>query len=229
MPNPKVRAFLQPFVIAACAATVTAQAAPPAAFTGAGPDDVMRALPRQRDAQALLLQTQTTTRAGLAQSWAAQLRQLARVLRAIDLQQIKHARAGTEALCSAAHWSAGPASPCAAVVAARHFLKAAYVGALDYEKLRFPGIDGAFPAATAGAPLQGGSFIGPQGSRVLLVNLGAKPIRVDLGHWASAKPTLQQAWLKRSADAAGARLRQRVSVGVQPPIMLPPESVSVIG
>ncbi|OIQ94858.1 hypothetical protein GALL_232130 [mine drainage metagenome] len=229
MPYRKVCVFLQPFVIAALAATVTAQATPHAAFTGAGPDDVMRVLPRQRDAQALLQQTQTTTRAGLAQSWAAQLRQLARVLRAIDLQQIKHARAGTDARCSSAHWSAGPASPCAAVVAARHFLKAAYVGALDYEKLRFPGIDGAFPAATAGAVLQGGSFIGPRGSRVLLVNLGAKPIRVDLGHWASAKPTLQQAWLKRPVDAAGARLRQRVSVGAQPPFMLPPESISVIG
>ena len=222
----KVRIFFQPLVIAALAATVTAQAAPRAAFTGVGPDDVMRVLPRQRDTQALL--RQAAVRTDLPQSWAMQLHQLARVLRAIDLQRIKHARTGTDALCSSVPWSADPVPSCAAVVTARHFLKAAYAGALDYEKLRFPGIDGAFPAATSGAALQGGSFIGPQGSRVLLVNLGAKPIRVDLGHWASAKPTLQQAWLKRPAHAAGARLQQRVSAGARQPFMLPPESISVI-
>ena len=227
MPPCQVRVFLRSLVIAAVAATVTAQAAPRAAFTGVGPDDVMRILPRQRDAQALL--RQAAVRTDLTQSWAMQLHQLARVLRAIDMQQLKHAPTGANALCGAVHWSADPASSCAAVVAARHFLKAAYAGALDYEKLRFPGIDGAFPAATAGAALQGGSFIGPRGSRVLLVNLGAKPVRVDLGHWASARPTLQQAWLKRPAHAAGARLQRRVSAGARQPFMLPPESISVIG
>jgi hypothetical protein len=108
-------------------------------------------------------------------------------------------------------------------------LGVALAGAHDFEKLRFPGVDGAYPAPTAHAALQGASFIGAQGSRVLLVNLGAAPIRIDLGDWVVAKPALHQAWLRPFSASGKARVERLVQTTTQQPIVLPPESISVVG
>ena len=205
-----------------------AQAAPGAVFTGVGPDDVMRALPRQRDAQALLLQ-QATTPTDLTTSWSLRLHQLAKVLRAIDRQQVTSTQMGSNALCRAVHWRDDPTSRCAPVAVVRHLLHVAFSDAQDYEKLRFPGIDGAFPTPTTDSPLQGGSFIGPQGSHVLLINMGTKPVRVNLGSWARSRPRLLQAWLVTSARSGTARLARRSSASVRQPVILPPQSISLLG
>ena len=197
-------------------------------FTGAGPDAVMRALPRLRDAQAAL-PGRSARRAPLAKAWAQQLRGVVAILQALDRGQVPQARPGAGKLCGTVHWTDDTPSACAPLAASRHVLGIALAGARDFEKLRFPGVDGAYPAPTTQAALQGASFIGAQGSRVLLVNLGATPIRLDLGDWVSAKPNLSQVWLRRANATANAILEHRVRQSTLQPIVLPPESISVVG
>ncbi|SCC91501.1 conserved exported hypothetical protein [Thiomonas sp. X19] len=205
-----------------------AHVAPRPLFTGVGPDDVMRALPRTRDTQAALV-SRSALHAPLAKAWALQLRGVVAVLQALDQGQVPHAKPGVGRPCGAAHWTDDSPSACAPLAASRHLLGVVLAGAQDFEKLRFPGVDGAYPAPATHAALQGASFIGSQGSRVLLVNLGATPIRVDLGHWVGAKPALHQAWLRASPASAKAGLERRVSKAARQPIVLPPESISVVG
>lgn len=205
-----------------------ARAAPRPLFTGVGPDDVMRALPRTLDARAALVD-RSALRVPLAKAWALQLRGVVAVLRALDQGQVPPARPGVGKLCGAAHWTDDTPSACAPWAASRHVLGLALAGAQDFEKLRFPGVDGAYPAPTTQAVLQGASFIGAQGSRVLLVNLGATPIRVDLGDWVNARAALHQAWLRRPEPSGDATLEHRVRPLALQPITLPPESISVVG
>jgi hypothetical protein len=211
-----------------CCALAQAHAAPRPLFTGVGPDDVMRALPRSSDTQAALLR-HSAMRRPLAKEWAQQLLGVVAVLQALDEGQVPHARPDVEAPCAAAHWKVGTTSECTPLATSRHLLGVALAGARDFEKLRFPGVDGAYPAPTTHAVLQGASFIGAQGSRVLLVNLGTAPIRIDLGDWVVAKPALHQAWLRPLAAPGKPRLERLVHTTTQQPIVLPPESISVVG
>jgi hypothetical protein len=205
-----------------------AQATPRPLFTGVGPDDVMRALPRTWGAGAALVGP-SALRVPLAKAWAQQLRGVVAVLQALDQGQVPPARPGVGKLCGTAHGTGDATSVCAPWAASRHVLGIALAGAQDFEKLRFPGVDGAYPAPTARAVLQGASFIGAQGSRVLLVNLGATPIRVDLGNWVNARAALHQAWLRRPKASGDATLEHRVRPLVLQPVTLPPESISVVG
>jgi hypothetical protein len=211
-----------------CCNLALAQATPRPLFTGVGPDDVMRALPRSSDTQAALLR-HSAVHSPLAKEWAQQLHGVVAVLQALDDGHVPHARPDADASCAAAHWTDGTPSECTPLATSRHLLGVALAGAHDFEKLRFPGVDGAYPAPTAHAALQGASFIGAQGSRVLLVNLGAAPIRIDLGDWVVAKPALHQAWLRPFSASGKARVERLVQTTTQQPIVLPPESISVVG
>lgn len=216
------------FTLLCACGLAQARAATRPVYTGVGPDDVMRALPRSSDTQAALLR-HIAVRSPLGKAWAQQLQGVVAVLQALDQGHVAHVQPVVDTPCSTAHWTDGAPSVCTPLATSRHLLGVALAGARDFEKLRFPGIDGAYPASTNHAVLQGASFIGAQGSRVLLVNLGAAPIRIDLGDWVVAKPALHQAWLRTFAVPGKARVERLVRSSTPAPIVLPPESISVVG
>ncbi len=174
----------------------------------AGPDDVMRVLPAQ-----LLpaLQVDCHGVKTAAPAWPAQLQACAALLTTLNQVSVpeKQASLPTAMLCPAP-------SPLAAAWS-RAAEQASNLVKLDF----------------AGAPEQvtGASFIGPKGSRVLLVNRSAQAVRVKLGTWVGKAARLDQ-YTEPSGAAQAPRvqhLRRELDAQDAQGILLPPMSLSVVG
>lgn len=198
---------------AALAPSAFAQAAPKAAPDAtpsfvAGPGDLMRELP------ASLLPALQADCHGIkiaAAAWAAQLDASAALL--TTLNQVKVPP--TEATLPKALLCPAP-SPLAAA------WSRAAEQAGNLVKLDFPG---------APEQVSGASFLGPQGSRVLLVNRSTQPVRVKLGTWVGKQARLDQ-YIQRNPAANPPTIEHlRRALGAQDAqgVLLPPMSLSVIG
>lgn len=120
---------------------------------------------------------------------------------------------------------------CASPQAVGAALRRAAQHASNLVLLDFPGAPRVPQPHGEDAPaVVGASFIGPQGSRVLVVNRGAQPVRVVLGSWVGKSPRLDQYTAPDPRSAAAVRHVRR-AVGPQDAhgIWLAPLSLSVIG
>ncbi|MEW6561584.1 MAG: hypothetical protein AB1412_15470 [Pseudomonadota bacterium] len=182
-----------------------AQTAP--SFT-AGPDDLMRVLPAR-----LLpaLQADCHGIRTVAPAWRAQLDASAALLVRLNQAQVPEQQAvlPMAMLCPAP-------SPLATA------WSRAAEQASNLVKLDFPGAPG---------EVSGASFLGPQGSRVLLINRSMQPVRVKLGTWVPKDARLDQF---TQGDAASnppkiEHLRRPLGAADEQGVLLPPLSLSVIG
>lgn len=185
----------------------------------AGPDDVMRILPTE------LLAAVRQPCHGIkiaTPAWDAQLDASAKLLLTLDQAAVP---AGQATL------------PRAMLCPAPSALAAAWTRAAEQAnnlvKLDFPGA----PLQAAGADskqasaITGASFIGLKGSRVLVVNQSAQPVRVRLGTWVSKTARLDQ-YTEQPGAAKPPRiehLRRPLDAQDAQGVLLPPKSLSVIG
>lgn len=182
-----------------------AQTAP--SFT-AGPDDLMRVLPSQL-LPALQIDCHGVKIA--APAWPAQLDASAALLATLNQVKVpeKLAALPMAMLC-----------PTPSPLAAAWSRAAEQAGNLV--KLDFPGAPG---------QVSGASFLGPQGSRVLLVNRSTQAVRVKLGTWVAKNARLDQ---YTQGDTAASppkidHLRRALGTEDAQGILLPPMSLSVVG
>ncbi|MCE1162247.1 MAG: hypothetical protein LWW80_04830 [Thiomonas sp.] len=182
-----------------------AQTAP--SFT-AGPDDLMRVLPSQL-LPALQIDCHGVKIA--APAWPAQLDASAALLATLNQVKVPEKLA---------------ALPMAMLCPAPSPLAAAWGRAAEQAgnlvKLDFPGAPG---------QVSGASFLGPQGSRVLLVNRSTQAVRVKLGTWVAKNARLDQ---YTQGDTAASppkidHLRRALGTEDAQGILLPPMSLSVVG
>lgn len=174
----------------------------------AGPDDLMRVLPAQ------LLPALQAPCHGVkvaAPAWPAQLDASAALLVTLNQAAVPQQQAML---------------PKAMLCPAPSALAAAWSRAADQAgnlvKLDFPGA----PSLVSGA-----SFVGPQGSRVLLVNRSAQAVRVKLGTWVSKDARLDQ-YTQSGSTASPPSIRHlRRALGTEDAdgVLLPPMSLSVVG
>jgi hypothetical protein len=182
----------------------------------AGPGDVMRPLPQQ-----LALRQCPPCTAQIAVSaapWRGMLSQIAALLRALDTEgrPSPDNPLPSVALCHAG----AQATPLD--VALRRVL----LHARDVERLRFaqspllpvdPGTEER-PSPT----VSGASFLGPEGSQVLVINRGTRTTRVRLGTWVRKEARLEQFRATPLATISAIVTPQQAS------ITLPPESLSIV-
>jgi len=212
------RALLPCLLVAsAFAATpVTAQTAADATPTlTAGPDDLMRILPPQ-----LLAGLQPVCSGGSAHpAWSAQIDAIVALLYRLNQAVVPPQDAALPAavLCA----------PQRAVGAA---LRRAAQHASNLVLLDFPGAPRVVQPHGEDAPaVVGASFIGPHGSRVLVVNRGTQPVRVVLGSWIGKSARLDQYTAPDAHAAAVRHLRRALGPQDAHGIWLAPLSLSVIG
>lgn len=202
-------------LLAGCATRPGPTVATTPALT-AGPGDVMRPLP-----QRLALRQRPPCAAQIAVSasqWRGTLAHIAALLQALDtetrlspdnpLPSVALCHAGTRATpLDIALWSV-------------------LLHARDVERLRFaqspllpvdPGTD-ARPSRT----VSGASFLGPEGSQVLVINRGTRTARVRLGTWVRKEARLEQFRAAPLATISAILAPQQASV------TLPPESLSIV-
>ncbi|WP_079420490.1 hypothetical protein [Thiomonas intermedia] len=182
-----------------------AQTAP--SFT-AGPDDLMRVLPSQ------LLPALQADCHGVkiaAPAWPAQLDASATLLTTLNQVKVPEKQA---------------ALPMAMLCPAPSPLAAAWSRAAEQAgnlvKLDFPGAPG---------QVSGASFLGPQGSRVLLVNRSTLAVRVKLGTWVAKDARLDQ-YTQGGTTASPPKidhLRRALGTEDAQGVLLPPMSLSVVG
>ncbi len=155
-------------------------------------------------------------------AWDAQLDASARLLRTLDQAAVPDGQATL---------------PKAMLCPAPSALAAAWIRAAEQAnnlvKLDFPGA----PLLTAGADdkpmsaLTGASFIGLHGSRVLMVNQSAQPVRVRLGTWVGKTARLDQYTQQPGATNLPRIQHLQRALGAEDAqgVLLPPKSLSVIG
>lgn len=194
-------------------------AAAPAPSLTAGPDDVMRILPTE------LLTAVRQPCHGIkvaAPAWDVQLDASAKLLLSLDQVAVPAGQATLPKalLCPAP--SALAAAWTRAAEQANNLVKLDFPGA----PLQAAGADGKQTSAITGA-----SFIGLKGSRVLVVNQSAQPVRVRLGTWVSKTARLDQ-YTQQPGAANPPRIEHlQRPLGAQDAqgILLPPKSISVVG
>ncbi|MGC9162731.1 MAG: hypothetical protein ACP5F9_04185 [Thiomonas sp.] len=183
----------------------------------AGPDDLMRILPAQLLAG---LQPVCDGVRTAAPPWSAQLEASVALLHRLNQASVPAAQAvlPTDMLCSR------PRALAAAWMRAAD--RASNLVQLDFAG----GPTLAGPAAEGEAAVVGASFIGASGSRVLVINRGAQPVRVLLGSWIGKTARLDQYTAPDATQPAQVRhLRRAIGPQDAQGIVLPPLSLSVIG
>lgn len=200
-----VRRFLAAFgCAAALAAAAPAEAALPVV---AGPGDVMRALPPHLARQI----APDRNIAAASPPWSRRLARLAGTLRALDRGD---PGGDPSSDVAAALRRLGRERPAALAAAMRDVLR----DARDFEWLRFS-------RAPSGA-LVGASFLGPDGSRVVVINRGTRALRVRLGSWVRSHARFEVFAPGPGSKAAPHAIFGRVGPGG---LVLPPRSVAIAG
>lgn len=199
------------------ASAQTAAAAAPSLT--AGPDDLMRILP----AQLLAAMRQPCHGIKVATpAWEAQLNASAKLLITLNQVNVPPGQANLPKAMLCPEPSALAAAWIRAAEQASNLVKLDFPGA---PVLAMQADNKPTPAVT------GASFIGMKGSRVLLVNQSAQPVRVRLGTWVSKTAQIDQ-YTEQAGGANPPRidhLQRALGAEDAQGILLPPKSLSVVG